>query len=115
LQSPPRAPTLPPVPTLTIKLSSSLLQLFLAEVPPVEQDSFAENALLEALDRRRNLTNQKRAVGRPAPAIEKVRKTYNLDSDVADRIAELAVSDPTKSESAVANRILRQRLFPDEQ
>lgn len=75
---------------------------------------FYTNALEEAL-RRRALTNQKRAVGRPAPAIEKVRKTYNLDSDVTERIAELSVSDPTKSESAVANRILRKSLFPDEE
>ena len=107
----PRAPTLRAVANLTIRIPDELMQRLLSATPPLDADEICTCALQEAL--RRRTLNEKRPVGRPAPSIEKVRKTYNLDSDVTDRISELAKTEPAASESAIVNRLLRAALFSD--
>ena len=104
-----RAPTLRRV-SHTIKLPSHLYARVVAL--GVDVNGFCCSAIELALDRRKTLTD-KRPVGRPAPAVEKVRKTYNVDVDVAAKIADLAAADPSKSESAVVNRLLRASVLTD--
>jgi hypothetical protein len=95
------------MPEFKINLPSSVLARLLAEVPPLDRDSFAMNALIEALDRRQHMASKLEAStgtrrGRPPRGEGGERRVYRsvglaqLTWDLLDeaaRSSEVSVND----------------------
>lgn len=82
------------MPPITINLPASVLQRLLAEVPPLDRDSFATTALIDALDKRANSCRtedmelmqkiKERAKPGPKAEVEKESIGVYLPTDLAE-------------------------------
>lgn len=98
---------------LIIHLQPGLLQRLLSASPPLDVDKLCSTALEEALDKRTKMEQPLRLQGRPAPAVPKVKKSINLDTQVWAALEALRRKNSAESLSAALNALLRKVLVLD--
>jgi hypothetical protein len=96
------------MPEVKLDLPASVMARFLAEIAPIDRNSFATCALIEALDRRQFMKKSQRAKPGPKAEVEKESIGVYLPTDLADWLRGM-MKGPRDLSNVVTNLLQRAR------